>query len=57
MIAAFVVLALVIGRELARAQDPTGPAVALANRLLVPAAIGLGALMALRLADLVVGRA
>ncbi len=57
MIAGLLVLALLVGRELVRAQDPDGPAVAIANRLLVPAGIGLAALVALRLADLVVGRA
>jgi hypothetical protein len=57
VIAGTLVLALLVGRELVRAQDPDGSAVRIANRLLVPAAVGLVALMALRLADLVVGRA
>jgi hypothetical protein len=57
VIAGVLVLALLVGRELVRAQDPEGPAVAIASRLLVPATVGLVALMALRLADLVVGGA
>lgn len=57
MIAGVLVLALLIGRELVRAQDPDGPAIAIANRLLVPATVGLVALMTLRLVDLMVGHA
>jgi hypothetical protein len=57
VIAGVLVLALLVGRELARAQDPEGPAIAIANRLLVPATAGLVALMALRLVDLAVGGA
>jgi hypothetical protein len=57
VIAGVLVLALVVGREVLRSQDPDGPMVGIANRLLLPAAIGLGALLALRLADLAVGGA
>jgi hypothetical protein len=57
VIAGVLVLALLVGRELARAQDPGGPAVVLASRLLVPASVGLLALLALRLVDLMVGHA
>ena len=57
MISGVLVLALLVGREVVRAQDPDGPAVAIASRLLVPAAVGLVLVVALRVADLVVGRA
>ncbi len=57
MIAAVLVLGLIVARELVRAQDADGPAIAVVNRLLVPAGIGLAAVVLLRFADLVVGRA
>lgn len=57
MIAGVLVLGLVVGREVVRARDPDGPAVRIVGRLLVPASIGLGLLLVVRLVDLVVGRA
>ncbi|HYF47093.1 MAG TPA: hypothetical protein VD926_12830 [Acidimicrobiales bacterium] len=57
MIAGVLVLGLIVGREVVRAHDPDGPAVRIVGRLLLPASIGLGALVVLRLLDLVVGGA
>jgi hypothetical protein len=51
------VLVLLVVGEIARAADRDGPAARILSLLLVPAAIGFGALLALRVLDLVVGRA
>ena len=57
MIAGLLVLGLLVTREVLRGADPTGSRVRIVNRMLGPAAVGLVAVMALRLADLVVGGA
>jgi hypothetical protein len=57
VITGMLVLVLVVLREVARAEDPDGPRSRILSRMLAPAAIGLAGLMALRLLDLVVGRA
>jgi hypothetical protein len=57
VIAGLLVLGLLVTREVVRGDDPTGSRTRVVSRLLLPAAIGLGALMVLRLTDLVVGRA
>lgn len=57
MIAGLLVLGLLVTREVVRGADPTGSRVQMLSRMLGPAAVGLVAIMVLRLADLVVGGA
>jgi hypothetical protein len=57
VIAGLLVLGLLVTREVVRSDDPTGSRTAVVNRLLLPASIGLAAIAALRLVDLVVGGA
>lgn len=57
MITGALVLGLLVAHELVRAGDRNGPAVAVVQRLLVPLVVGFGALLVLRLVDLVVGGA
>jgi hypothetical protein len=51
-----VIVLLVVG-EVARAADRDGPVARIVALLLLPAAVGFGALLALRVVDLVVGHA
>ena len=57
MIAGTLVVVLLVTREVLRSSSPDGPAVRALGRMLVPAGIGLGLVMSLRLAELVVGNA
>jgi hypothetical protein len=55
--AGLLVVVLLVAREVVRSGDPDGAPGRALGRMLVPAAVGLGLLMALRLVDVVVGRA
>jgi len=55
--AGFLVVGLLVAREVLKASNPDGPATRALGRMLVPAGIGLGLVMALRLAELVVDNA
>jgi hypothetical protein len=57
VIAGALVVLLLVAREVLRSSSPDGAAVRALGRMLVPAGIGLGLVMALRLAELVVNGA
>ncbi len=57
MIAGGLVVVLLATREVLRARAPEGPAARVLGRMVVPVGVALGVLMALRISELVVGRA
>ena len=57
MIAGALVVVLLAAREVLRARSPEGAAARVLGRMVVPVGLALGVLMALRVSELVVGRA
>jgi len=57
MIAGLLVLSLLVVREIVRGDDLNGARTRVVSRMLLPASVGLAALMVVRLAGLVVGHA
>ncbi len=57
MIAGILLVAVLVGRELFRATDPDGRGARILTAMVPPAAVAFALIGAVRLADLVVGRA